>query len=97
MPPTSRVRRRRNSVESSSSALYRRSSWRLARSGVMLLAAGVVIGAVALTFFPKQQTAQALLATRATLIRQGAASTHLGSLPPAAGTARNQKMGRDSI
>jgi hypothetical protein len=27
---------------------------------VMLLAAGVVIGAVALTFFPKQQTAQAI-------------------------------------
>jgi RHS repeat-associated protein len=41
----------------------RRSTWRLARSAVIVVAVGTVIVAGAFIFFPKQQTAQAILCT----------------------------------
>jgi len=41
----------------------RRSTWRLARSAVIVVAVGTAIVAGAFIFFPKQQTAQAILCT----------------------------------
>src|SRR3990172_1082677 len=60
MPKATPKPHRGSSLHSVQPAARRRTPWRLARSAVIVLGVGVVIGAVVLTFFPKQQTAQAL-------------------------------------